>query len=63
MRLDHEAGLQEGDVILVINGTTIATSNDFQNAMSELYIGQVAALEVYRNGVVLDFYVTVSTRH
>ena len=46
----QKAGLQSGDVILAINGTQIAESNQLRMNVSLMNPGQTAKLKVFRNG-------------
>lgn len=45
-----EAGLQQGDVILQVNGQDIASPGDAQRAIRQIAPGQMAMLEIWRNG-------------
>jgi serine protease Do len=46
----QKAGIQSGDVILAINGTPIAESNQLRMNVSMMNPGQTAKLKIFRNG-------------
>ncbi len=46
----QDAGLREGDVILVVNGRAIRDSSDLRNQFGLLRVGESVALEVVRKG-------------
>jgi len=50
----QRAGLQSGDVILSINGTTIGESNQLRMDVSMMNPGQTVHLKVFRNGQTSD---------
>jgi serine protease Do len=45
-----KAGLQQGDVILKVNGTEVADANQLRNHISSMAPGASAALTIFRNG-------------
>src|SRR5579872_1707125 len=49
-----DAGVQRGDVILAINGNTVADSNDLRNTISMMQPGQTVKLTINRNGSTKD---------
>ena len=53
------AGLQQGDIITKINGTTITGNQDVQSVVSALSPGQVVHLTVIRGSQTLKFNVTL----
>ena len=56
----QKIGLQSGDVITEINGTSIAESNQLKMTVSMMNAGQTAKLKVFRNGQTNDYTATVS---
>jgi putative serine protease PepD len=56
-----KAGLRTGDLILSIDGTTVATSGDFVNEVMVHSPGQRATLRVERDHVTLTVEVTLTT--
>jgi len=49
-----DAGVQRGDVILAINGNTVADSNELRNTISMMQPGQTVKLTINRNGSTKD---------
>ncbi len=45
-----QAGLQNGDVILKVNGTAVTTASEVQEQVESSTIGEVLTMEVNRNG-------------
>jgi putative serine protease PepD len=56
------AGLKPGDVITAINGTTVASTNGFINAIDGYSPGQTITLTVQRGGHTLHIKVTLKPR-
>lgn len=54
-----QAGLQVGDVITAVDGTTISGSKDLKTAIGDAQVGQELTLTVYRQGQTLDIKLTV----
>jgi membrane-associated protease RseP (regulator of RpoE activity) len=57
-----DAGLQRGDVITAVDGTTIETPTDFRDAIQEKAIGDTITLSIERDGQDQDVSVTLGTR-
>jgi Do/DeqQ family serine protease len=55
-----KAGIQEGDVILKVNGQTIDDSNDLRNRISSMAPGSHVDLSIQRNGQAKDVSVTLA---
>ena len=58
---DH-AGLQRGDVITAVDGTTIETPADFRDAIQGKAIGDTVTLSIDRNGQAQDVSATLEAR-
>ena len=56
-----KAGLQRGDIVLKLNGSTVSGPNDLSLRVAEMTPGAVAHLEVYRNGKAQEMNVTLGT--
>ncbi len=56
------AGLQRGDVVLAINGTSVASSHDLIKAVSAAAPGSSVTLKVRRAGKIITVEVTVGRR-
>jgi S1-C subfamily serine protease len=48
----HHAGIQVGDVLVALNGTTYTSLDDWRHEVSRMAIGQAYTLDVERGGVV-----------
>ncbi len=57
-----DAGIQTGDVIVEIDGTTIASQLDLINAVRLHRVGDVVTFTIMRDGVSHDFDVTMGQR-
>lgn len=55
-----QAGLQQGDIITMLNGTEITGSTQFVELVEDTKIGDTLTLSVYRQGEILTVTVTVS---
>ena len=62
----YAAGIQNGDIITAVNGKTVTSMRDFQNAVEQLACGQEVVVLAARSGrehfTELEFSVTVGTR-
>lgn len=62
----YNAGIQNGDILTMVNGNEITSSTEFQNMLSHLECGQLIHVTVRRNGrndyTELEFPVTVGAR-
>jgi len=58
----YEAGLRNGDVLLAINGREMTESNELQSAIALFSPGDVVPVEIWRDGRLLDFDVTLKGR-
>ena len=62
----YAAGIQNGDIITAVNGKTVTSMRDFQNAVEQLACGQEIVVLAARSGrehfTELEFSVTVGTR-
>jgi membrane-associated protease RseP (regulator of RpoE activity) len=56
------AGLQRGDVIVAVDGTTIETPQDFRDALEDKSVGDTVTLSVSRDGQALDVSVTLEAQ-
>jgi membrane-associated protease RseP (regulator of RpoE activity) len=56
------AGLQRGDVIKAVDGTTIATPQDFRDAIQGKNVGDTITLSIDRDGQTQDVSVTLGTQ-
>jgi len=56
------AGLQRGDVIKSVDGTTVATPNDFRDAIQGKAVGDTVKLSIERNGQAQDVTATLAAR-
>jgi membrane-associated protease RseP (regulator of RpoE activity) len=56
------AGLQRGDVIKAVDGTTVATPNDFRDAIQGKAAGDTVKLSIDRNGQTQDVTATLAAR-
>src|SRR6185437_15356794 len=57
----EKAGVQRGDVILALNGKNVSDSSDLSLRISEMAPGDVAHLNVFRNGHAQQIGVTLGT--
>lgn len=57
-----KAGLQEGDVIVGIDGKSVASAAELRTSLSEMKAGQQVAVEVVRNGKRQHLNVTLGER-
>ncbi len=55
----QRAGMQQGDVLLRINGKPIRDGDDIRNRVSELKVGDTASVQVLRDGQTLDLRMRV----
>ncbi len=62
----YNAGIQNGDIVTMVDGQEITAASDFQNIMGHLECGQLIHVTVCRNGrdeyAELEFPVTVGAR-
>ncbi|MBI2302762.1 MAG: trypsin-like peptidase domain-containing protein [Armatimonadetes bacterium] len=54
-----QAGLQQGDVIVAVNGEAVDTSGDLQDKVSVIAPGTEIALSVYRDGQKMEVHLTL----
>ena len=54
-----KAGIQEGDVILSVNGEDLTDSFSLQNATAQYAVGDLVKVQIYREGESLDLEVTL----
>jgi serine protease Do len=54
-----KAGIETGDVILKVDGRTLASSHELPVAISDIKPGATAKIEVWRKGAAREFTVTV----
>ena len=57
-----EAGLREGDIVLVYNGVEVASATQFINNLSMTVVGQRSDLVVWRDGRSLELSVRIMDR-
>ncbi len=60
--IEGEPWVLGGDIILEINGRSVGTPEDYTQAVSQLKIGQSAAMKVMRNGEYMTVTVTPKER-
>ena len=56
------AGLQRGDVIKSVDGTSVSTPNDFRDAIEGKAVGDTITLSIDRNGQTQDVTATLAAR-
>ena len=56
------AGVQDGDIITAIDGTTLDVSHPLDLVMSQLAPGKTVTLHILRNGQTVEASVTLGTR-
>ena len=56
------AGLQRGDVIKSVDGTTVETPRDFRDAIQEKVVGDTVTLSIERDGQAQDVTATLEAR-
>jgi predicted metalloprotease with PDZ domain len=54
------AGLHTGDQLVSLDGQSVATATDFRSRLGKLHIGDIARVEVMRNGVVSQMSVLIN---
>ncbi len=57
-----KAGIQAGDIITAVNGTTIDAAHDLANLINEYSVGQTVTLTVNRKGQTLTVQATLAQR-
>ena len=57
-----EAGLQEGDIVIRLNGNPVNTSSDLRNAIGLIRPGNSFDIEYYRDGVLYSEEITIKAR-
>ena len=57
-----DAGLQRGDVITAVDGTTVETPQDFRDQLADKAVGDTVALSIDRDGQTLDVSVTLEAQ-
>ena len=57
-----KAGVQDGDIITAIDGTTLDASHPLDLVMSQLAPGKTVTLKILRNGQTVEASVTLGTR-
>ena len=58
-----EAGLQEGDIIIRLNGNPVNRSSDLRNAVGLIRPGNSFDIEYYRDGVLYSEKITIKSRN
>ena len=56
------AGLQRGDVIKAVDGTTVETPKDFRDQIADKNVGDTVTLSIDRDGQTLDLTATLEAR-
>lgn len=54
------AGFHTGDLITKVNGTSVSTSSDVENALKDSKVGDEVKFTVYRNGATTDLKLTLA---
>lgn len=57
-----KAGIKENDIILEINDIKLDQDNSLANQVSNMKVGDIIKLKVYRNSKILDFSLTLEER-
>lgn len=57
-----KAGIQEGDVILVLNGIRVTDAQSYTEALDEQKIGATVPVQIQRGSEKLELKVTIGTR-
>ncbi|MGM9607614.1 MAG: S1C family serine protease [Oscillospiraceae bacterium] len=55
----EKGGLQVGDIITAVDGTTVASSSDLQSAIKSYRAGDTVTFTVYRNGESIELQLTL----
>ena len=58
----EKAGMEQGDVIVMLNGTKVADVASYQEVLDELKIGKQVPVRVKRDGAEVELQVTVGSR-
>jgi len=58
-----EAGLQEGDIVIRLNGNPVDGSSDLRNAIGLIRPGNPFEIEYYRDGVLRSEEITINARN
>ncbi|MGN1432555.1 MAG: S1C family serine protease [Ruminococcus sp.] len=56
----EEAGFHTGDLITKVNGTSVSTSSDVENALENSKVGDNVKFTIYRNGTTADLTLTLA---
>jgi S1-C subfamily serine protease len=57
-----KAGIQEGDVILMLNGIRVTDAQSYTEALDEQKVGATVPVQIQRGGEKLELKVTIGTR-
>jgi len=57
-----KAGIQEGDVILVLNGIRVTDAQSYTEALDEQKVGATVPVQIQRGSEKLELKVTIGTR-
>ena len=57
-----KAGIQQGDVILVLNGIRVTDAQSYTEALDEQKVGATVPVQILRGSETLELKVTIGTR-
>ena len=57
-----KAGIQEGDVILMLNGIRVTDAQSYTEALDEQKVGATVPVQILRGSEKLELKVTIGTR-
>lgn len=57
-----KAGIQEGDVILMLNGIRVTDAQSYTEALDEQKVGAIVPVQIQRGSEKLELKVTIGTR-
>lgn len=58
----QQAGIQQGDVILVLNGIRVTDAQSYTEALDEQKVGATVPVQILRGSEKLELKVTIGTR-